>query len=179
MDKIVHPVIRRVYLVERLPDPLTPASSHLQIFDRYIAGTRLRIRSIRDPYDGSWTRILQQPAVSPDQVGIHLNAAEHNIFKHLPGTEVRKNRYFHEFDNRSFAFDIYLGDLLGLKTAKVGFETTEDLGHFIPPRFTLYDVTDNAFFEGASLATKSVADIDREIARLAAGVQLEDLNEAE
>ena len=50
----------RLFLIERLPEPLTPASAHLQIFDNYIAGTRLRLRLIRDPATKNWVRILQQ-----------------------------------------------------------------------------------------------------------------------
>ena len=83
MNKIAQTEFQRLFLIERLPEPLTPASSHLQLFDRYIENTRLRLRQVRDPYSNSWTRILQQhiPAISDAFAAtnlseIHLNDAE-------------------------------------------------------------------------------------------------------
>ncbi len=60
MTKPAQTELHRLFLIERLPEPLTRASSHLQLFDNYIENTRMRIRSIRDPYLKTWTRILQQ-----------------------------------------------------------------------------------------------------------------------
>ena len=45
---------------------------------------------------------------------IYLNEAEHARFELFEGTEIRKNRYFHEFDGRLCSFDVYLGPLWGL-----------------------------------------------------------------
>ena len=44
-------------------------------------------------------------------------------FEQFEGHEIRKNRYFHEFDLVNFAFDVYLGDLWGLNTARVDFDS--------------------------------------------------------
>ncbi|MEO7539892.1 MAG: hypothetical protein ABIV21_07680, partial [Pyrinomonadaceae bacterium] len=60
MNKTAQTEMHRKFLVERLPEPLTAASSHLQIFDNYIEHTRIRIRRVRDPYSNTWTRMLQQ-----------------------------------------------------------------------------------------------------------------------
>src|SRR4051794_25483252 len=99
----------RLYLIERLPEPLTPASTHLQLFDNYVAGTRLRLRKVRDPYNRAWTYSLQQhiyPAADASGTAkiseIHLNDAEYAVLEHLEGREIRKNRYFHEFDQHTF-----------------------------------------------------------------------------
>jgi hypothetical protein len=43
-DKTAQTELHRIFLIEGLPDPLTPASAHLQLFDNYIENTRLRIR---------------------------------------------------------------------------------------------------------------------------------------
>jgi len=50
MNKTAQTELHRLFLIERLPDPLLPASSHLQIFDNYIENTRMRLRQIHDPY---------------------------------------------------------------------------------------------------------------------------------
>jgi CYTH domain-containing protein len=163
----------RLFLIERLPEPVTRASSHLQLFDNYIENTRIRLRSIRDPYSKSWTRSLQQrfPTVdgeysSSKLAEIHLNDAEYAVFERFEGREIRKNRYFHEFDRVSFAFDVYLGNLWGLNTARVDFETRPQMDEFIPPPFAIFEVTNDAFFAGENLVDKKFSDVQAEVARI-------------
>ena len=175
MNKTAQTEFSRLFLIESLPEPLTPASSHLQIFDNYIENTRIRLRAIRDPYSKAWTRILQQRfSVTTDDVAItklaeiHLDEAEYAAFEKFEGREIRKNRYFHEFDRVSFAFDVYLGPLWGLSTAKVEFETREQMQALIPPPFAVFEVTTNPFFAGSSLVDKSFTDIQAEVAKVAA-----------
>ena len=176
MSKPAQTELHRLFLIERLPEPLIRASRHLQLFDNYIENTRLRLRSIRDPYSNSWTRMLQSRHVGiSDMHGkyavtklaeIHLNEAEYAVFEHFEGREIRKNRYFHEFDRVSFAFDVYLGPLWGLNTARVDFETRERMDEFIPPPFAVFEVTNDAFFAGENLVTKNFADVQTEVARI-------------
>lgn len=173
MDKTNRTEMHRAFLIEGLPDPLTRASAHLQIFDNYIEGTRLRIRSVRDPETAAWTRILQQrfPANDGDLSvlkfsEIYLNDAEHAHFEVFEGTEIRKNRYFHEFDGRNFAFDVYLGKLWGLNIARVEFETAAELDRFEPPPFAVVEITNDPFFLGDILVEKSFEDVRSEVSKL-------------
>jgi CYTH domain-containing protein len=173
MNKTAYTELHRLFLIDKLPEPLSPASSHLQIFDNYIADTRIRLRSIRDPYSNSWTRILQQRFyVSEDDLAvsklaeIHLNIDEYAVFERLNGSELRKNRYFHEFDNTPFVFDVYLGDLWGLNTAKVEFPTRQQLENFVSPPFAIFEVTNDPFFAGENLVGKHFAEIQGEVARI-------------
>jgi len=173
MNKTVEPVYRRLYLIERLPEPLEPKSAHLQIFDNYIHGTRLRLRLVRDPATKAWTRILQQH-VDIKNAGcgvtrlfeIHLNDAEYAAFETFEGNEIRKNRYFHEFDGVSFAFDVYLGDLWGLNTAKVEFASSEEMAAFEPPPFAVFDVTKDTFFLGKNLVGKKFDDVRERVQQI-------------
>ena len=171
MDKTNRTEFRCVFLLEALPEPLTRASAHIQIFDNYIDGTRLRIRSLRDPQTSTWTRILQQrfPAVDnePSQLKvaeIYLNDEEHARLEHLEGEEIRKNRYFHEFDGRMFAFDVYLGPLWGVNTARVEFESAEELENFEPPPWILLEVTSDPFFLGENLVKVKFDDVREHVA---------------
>jgi CYTH domain-containing protein len=173
MNKTAQTEFHRLFLIERLPEPLTPASSHLQIFDNYIDNTRIRLRQIRDPYSKAWTRILQQrfPATENETsvtklAEIHLNGAEYVVFEHFGGREIRKNRYFHEFDRVLFAFDVYLGGLWGLNTAKVDFETLDQMKMFIPPPFAVFEVTNDSFFAGENLVERNFSDVQAEVARI-------------
>ncbi len=177
MNKTAQTELHRIFLIERLPEPLTPASSHLQVFDSYIENTRVRLRQIRDPYTNVWTRILQQrfPADESEHAvvklaEIHLNEAEYSVFERFEGREIRKNRYFHEFDRVSFAFDVYLGPLWGLHTAKVDFERREQLENFVPPPFAVFEVTSDPFFAGENLVSRNFSEIQDEVARLGAGL---------
>ncbi|MFN0277629.1 MAG: hypothetical protein ACKVRN_03400 [Pyrinomonadaceae bacterium] len=180
MNKPAQTELHRLFLIERLPEPLTRSSSHLQLFDNYIENTRLRLRNIRDPYSNLWTRILQQrfPSVDGDYAvtklaEIHLNDAEYAVFERFEGREIRKNRYFHEFDRVSFAFDVYLGNLWGLNTARVDFETREQMEDFAPPPFAVFEVTNNAFFTGVNLVDKKFGDVQVEVARIGSRTKAE------
>ncbi len=171
MDKTAQNEWQRLFLIECLPDPLTPASAHIQLFDNYIENTRIRLRSVRDPYSRSWTRSLQQRFAADGGVTkiseIHLNEGEYGIFERFEGREIRKNRYFHEFDHRMFAFDVYLGPLWGLNMAKAEFDSREAIESFQPPPFAVFEVTGDPFFAGSSLVTRTFADVQAELAKVA------------
>jgi len=173
MDKTNRTEIHRTFLLEALPEPLTRASAHIQIFDNYISGTRLRLRSIRHPETTSWTRILQQrfPAIEGHLSNMkisemYLNDAEYAQFQIFEGSEIRKNRYFHEFDGRNFAFDVFLGPLWGLNTARVEFETADHADRFEAPPFAIFEVTHDPFFLGEILVTKNFEDVRAEVAKI-------------
>ena len=171
MDKTNRTELRRTFLIEGLPEPLTRASAHLQIFDNYIPETRLRLRSVRDPATYAWTRILQQrfPATAENLAcikiaEIYLNEAEYANFEQFEGNEIRKNRYFHEFDHKTFAFDVYLGPLWGLNIARIEFDSQEELEAFHRPAFARFEITNNRLFFGDVLVTKSFEAVRNEVA---------------
>jgi len=173
MNKTAETELHRLYLIEGLPEPLTPTSSHLQIFDNYIENSRLRLRKIRDPYAKTWTHVLQQRFPFFDgeyavtkSAEIHLNAEEYALFEGFEGREIRKNRYFHEFDRLQFVFDVYLGPLWGLNTLRIDFDTIDELKSFVPPPFAIFEVTQDAFFSGDNLVDKIFEDVQVEIGRL-------------
>ena len=175
--------LRRTFLFEKLPEPLKPASSHLQIFDNYIENTRLRIRSVRSPDTKEWTFILQQQSAASEDLTdwkiaeIYLNDAEHTAFELFEGrqvkrnervttNEIRKNRYFAEISGRQIEFDVYLGDLWGLNVARVVFETERELKNYEFPPFAVLEITDNKFFTGENLVGKKLSDVQAELANI-------------
>lgn len=173
MNKTAQTELHRLFLIEGLPEPLTPASSHLQMFDSYIENTRIRLRQIRDPYARSWTRILQQRFPFDEDHGtvtklaeIYLNDTEYAAFERFEGREIRKNRYFAEIDRVSVAFDIYLGVLWGLNTARVDFDTREAMDNYLPPPFFIFEVSNDPFFAGENLVKKKFADVQEQVAGL-------------
>ena len=180
MDKTARTEMRRVFLLQNLPEPLTRASRHQQIFDNYLENTRLRLRSVRVPETKAWTWILQQHTPLENLAGseiaeITLNEAEHvalEIFEgrdiskneRLSTSEIRKNRYFYDCGGRKIEIDLFLGELWGLITAQVYFENAATMKSFAPPPFVIAEVTTNEFFTGRNLLGKSFANVQKEFA---------------
>jgi CYTH domain-containing protein len=172
MDKTYRTEQFRTFLIEALPAPLTPASSHIQIFDNYIANTRMRLRSIRVPETKGWTRMLQQRFPIGDELSrwkiaeIHLNDAEYAQLQIFEGTEIRKNRYFHEYDSRPFMFDVYLGALWGVNRARVDFENKTELEDSPVPPFAAFEITNHPFFDDANLVNQKFEEIREAVSKL-------------
>jgi CYTH domain-containing protein len=89
--------------------------------------------------------------------------------------EIRKNRYFHEFDRRTVAFDVYMGKLWGLNIARVEFESRDELDRFEPPPFAVVEITNDPFFLGEILVTKSFEDVGAEVSKLTDHIPAENL----
>jgi CYTH domain-containing protein len=173
MNKTYRTEVFRTFLIEALPEPLTRSSSHLQFFDNYISNTRMRLRSIRVPETKEWTYLLQQrfPISNADLAQwkiaeMHLDEAEHAQLEIFEGTEIRKNRYFHEFDSRAFAFDVYLGTLWGINRARVDFENEVELREFNPPPFAIFEITNDPFFDDASLVNQTLDTVREAVSKL-------------
>jgi hypothetical protein len=177
MQEYFRTELRRVFVIADLPEPLTRASSHLQIFDNYIENTRLRLRSVRSPETKQWTYILEQrfPVDENDlsvwRVSeIFLSEIEHQVFEQFEGREVRKNervetnevrfnRYFYNYKNKEFVLDVFLGALWGLNLAKVFFQTEEDMKLFEKPEFAIFEATNNSVLSGENLVGKNITEL--------------------
>jgi len=162
----------RRYLLQDLPEGMSRADHHLQITDNYITGTRLRLRKVRDPQTNKWTvKLTQKFAPEPADLSrtiitnTYLNAVEAETFSVFNSNEIRKNRYYFEYEGRKFSVDMFLGDLFGLVLAEVNFETDEELLEFPKPSFALADVTNNVRFSGGYLSEVTFAEVREEIVR--------------
>jgi len=162
----------RRYLLQDLPEGLTRASKHLQITDNYITGTRLRLRKVRDPQTNKWTVKFTQK-FAPDEADLsrtlitnmYLNVLEAETLSVFEANEIRKNRYPFVFEGRTFAIDLYLGELFGLVMAETSFATDEQLDSFPRPNFALADVTNNPTFTGGELCRLTFEDIRNVVKR--------------
>jgi len=160
----------RRYLLQDLPEGLTRTDPHLQITDNYITGTRLRIRKIREPRTNKWTvKFTQKFPLHPDDLSCtvitntYLNAIEAETLSVFNSNEIRKNRYYFDYEGRKFCVDMFLGDLFGLVLAEVSFETDEELANFPKPPFALADVTNQVAFSGGRLAELTISEVRDEI----------------
>ena len=148
----------RRFLLRDMPEPLTRASEHVQIWDNYITNTRLRLRKIRTPRTKKWTlKLTQKYAPSPSDfsrtviTNTYLSAAEYEVLSVFEGNEIRKNRYPFEYEGRKYSIDVFLGALWGLILAETEFETDEELSAFTPPPFIALEVTNDETFTGGRL----------------------------
>jgi CYTH domain-containing protein len=173
MNKSEKIEFKRVFLIESLPEPLTRADPHIQFFDNYISGTRLRIRSVRTPETKEWGYFLQSRQISVvdgystyEVSEIELNEAEHDHFETFEGNEIRKNRYAAKVTGVNYEFDVYLGSLWGLNRAICRFSDLAKMNTFERPSFAFLEITNEEFFRDESLVDRSFADIQAEVGRL-------------
>jgi len=162
----------RRYLLQDLPEGLTRADHHLQITDNYITGSRLRIRKVRDPRTNKWTvKFTQKFAPYPTDpsrtfiTNTYLNAVEAEVLSIFNSNEIRKNRYYFEYERQKFSVDMFLGDLFGLVLAEVSFDNDVELDAYPTPPFALAEVTNNELFSGGKLCELTFSDLREEIRR--------------
>lgn len=160
----------RRFLLSDLPEGLTRADPHLQITDNYITGTRLRLRKVREPRTNKWTvKFTQKFAPNPEDLSrtvitnTYLNALEAETLSVFNSNEIRKNRYYFDFEGRRFSVDMFLGDLFGLVLAEAGFDTDEEIDRFAKPAFALADVTNDPVFSGGRLCELTFAEVRQHI----------------
>lgn len=170
MENTYEIIIRRAFLIGGLPEPWSPADSHLQVFDNYLERTRIRLRKIRMPETKEWTRVLEQIySVEEDSFAklkmsrMFLNETEYKVLEAFKGRETRKNRYFYELEGKRFEIDIFLGKLWGLNIAKVFFETEDEMEKFDVPEFAVLEITNDEFFIGDNLVEKTFEDVQERL----------------
>jgi CYTH domain-containing protein len=160
----------RRFLLRELPDPLTRASRHVQIWDNYITNTRLRLRKVRVPETKEYTwKLAQKFAPAPPDfsrtiiTNIYLSEYEYEVLSVFEGNEIRKNRYPFEHEGRAYSIDVFLGALWGLVLAETSFETDAEMDSFTIPSFAVSDVTKDEMFTGARLVELTADDIRAEL----------------
>ena len=163
----------RRFLLREMPEPLTRASEHVQIWDNYITGTRLRLRKIRTPQTKKWTmKLTQKFAPTPPDfsrtviTNTYLSAYEYEVLSVFEGNEIRKNRYPFEYEGRRYSIDVFLGALWGLILAETEFETDEEMRGFTPPPFIAMEVTNDETFTGGRLVDLTIDEVRAELSRL-------------
>lgn len=125
-----------------------------QITDRYLLGTRLRLRRVSDLDTGSCVLKFTQklPAEQPGAVqglitNTYLSPAEYDLLATLPAAVLSKTR----LSVPPLGVDVFDPPLHGLVLAEAEFETDEQARSFRPPLTPVAEVTDDPRFTGGSL----------------------------
>jgi CYTH domain-containing protein len=150
--------LERRFLVERLPDGGDEQAGRL-ITDRYIIGTRLRLRRAEPLGEGETEYKLGQKEVPapPDYwrmtiTTIYLSADEYAVFSVLPAQKLRKRRYL----LGPYSLDVFEGPLARLILAEVTFESEAELRAHPTPDFAVRDVSEDVRYTGGALAAKGL-----------------------
>lgn len=135
-----------------------PYSKLLQ--DRYISGTRLRLREMTDLDSGRKLIKLTKKEESENpyfrQISrILLAPDEFKVFAELAASEIKKTRYYCASFGPVFSIDVFKGGLEGLILAETEAESLDELMRTKPPPFVQCEVTEDTFFDGGNLCRVS------------------------
>jgi CYTH domain-containing protein len=143
--------IERRFLLEGVPEAAEILAIN-EIGDRYLDGTRLRLR--RMARVGGPTQLkLTQKLPDPDGARqgalttIYLSEAEHAAFARLPAATLSKSR----LSIAPYGVDVFHGELEGLYLAEAEFATVEDALALVPAAFCRAEVTADRRFTGGEL----------------------------
>ena len=143
-----------------------PATSRAQevrrITDRYLTGTRTRLRRVDRPapLQPEFKLTQKVPADRPGPVqgtitNIYLSETEYDVFAVLPSARLTKTR----LSIPPLGIDVFDAPLHGLVLAEAEFTTDEDMHTFEPPSDVVCEVTDDPRFTGGRLVRAHRADL--------------------
>ncbi|MDQ2892781.1 MAG: hypothetical protein M3R64_06790 [Pseudomonadota bacterium] len=155
--KYSHVERERRFLVDPLLRPDLTDAPHLLIEDRYIDGSRMRLRRMTDSGTGRVVLKLSKKydvadVLARPMVTAYLEEAEYALFAALPAHPLTKRRYPVETLSGMFGIDLFEGPLAGLELAEIEF-TDPAVGIAIPaPEWTVREISHDPKFQGGALA---------------------------
>jgi CYTH domain-containing protein len=160
----------RRFLLRARPDVPALAVRSLavrSIVDRYLDGTRLRLRRVTGPATGQveWKLTQKVPFGRPGPArglitNTYLDEAEYGLLATLPAAVVTKTR--HRIP--PFVVDVFDPPRHGLVIAEVEFTTDAAAAEFAAPGYAVAEVTDDPRLTGGHLARASRPDLARWLA---------------
>jgi CYTH domain-containing protein len=154
--KYARPELERRWQVDPALRPPVEGLNLVVIDDRYLTGTRLRLRRMTRS-DGSAACKLtkkyetDRPEARPI-VTTYLTEAEYAVFAALPALPMRKRRYHVPFEGRYWSLDLFEGALAGLELIEVEAPDETVLAALVPPSWTTKEVTHDPRYQCGSLA---------------------------
>lgn len=147
------------WLLREVP---SAAVRRCELVDRYIRGTRLRLRRVTTD-DAVVVKLAQKIRVTdadPERVmltNLYLSADEHAALAALPADVITKTRWAATWAGTELAIDEFHGQLSGLVLAETELGPDDQLLGL--PDFAVRDVTHDDRFSGGALATMGAAEI--------------------
>ncbi|MEO6214851.1 MAG: hypothetical protein ABIO86_02375 [Sphingomonas sp.] len=171
--KYAHIERERRFLVDRARRPDLAGLAWVEIDDRYITGTRLRLRRMTDGATGQVGLKLTKKYEADDPrarpiVTAYLDEAEYALFASLPAHRLVKRRYEVETPGGMFGIDIFEGNLAGLELAEIECPDDATLNALVVPNWAMADVSDDIRFQGGRLSLCWPAGVAALLAEMAA-----------
>jgi CYTH domain-containing protein len=133
-----------------------------QIADRYIDGTTLRLRKMREENGPTTYKLTQK--ISARDVGaqqglivtMYLSEPEFRVFGQLPAHTLSKTRH----SVPPFGIDVFGGELEGLFLAEAEFDSAAAADALMIPSYISREVSDDDRFTGGHLSRASRQEIE-------------------
>jgi len=151
----------RRWLVDRATRPRLGDAYVTHISDRYVNGTRMRLRRMDRPDLGETkfklTRKYEAQDASARPIAtLYLTSAEYDVLLALPAAELTKRRLHFRHDRRWWGLDLFAGALSGLEIVECEAASAEALAALEPPPWVLREVTDLAQWQCGALAVHGI-----------------------
>ena len=155
--KYAHTETERRWLVDPARVDALEAVEPIAILDRYIEGTRLRLRQMRRGEQVAWKLTKKYECADPlvrPIVTAYLTNDEYEVFAGLAALTLTKTRFRLSHGGHDFSFDRFSGALDGLFLVELELEDEGVLRALPNPPWTVRDITDEAVYQGATLARR-------------------------
>jgi CYTH domain-containing protein len=151
--KYSHVERERRFLVDPVRRPDLTGRPHILIEDKYIDGTRMRLRRMIASDTGRIVLKLGKKYEGADplarpMVTTYLTDAEYALLGGLAAHPLVKRRY----PLGAFSIDLFEGALVGLELAESGRPDAAALAALVPPDWALREVSEDPAYEGGTLA---------------------------
>ena len=159
--KYAHIERERRWLVDASRRPDLSRLPHILIEDRYIIGTRMRLRRMTGSETGEEALKLTKkyeadyPLARPI-VTAYLTPDEYNILAELPAKPITKCRFKIVEGATTFSLDRFEGALAGLELAEIEWPDDEGLRVIKSPLWTVREVSNDQRYQGGALAASGL-----------------------
>lgn len=159
--KYAHIERERRWLVKHDARSSLLALSPTLIEDRYIDGTRMRLRRMTNEATGDQSLKLTKKYDAADVlarpiVTSYLTDTEYQVMLALPAKPLSKHRFHVEDAGREFSVDVFLGPLTGLELVEIEWDDDQELRALTPPSWAGREVSDDFQFQGGWLAANGL-----------------------
>lgn len=165
--KYSHVERERRFLVDPARMPELDALACVLIEDRYVTGTRLRLRRMTEHSTGRVVMKLSKKYDVADVrarplVTAYLTDGEYALLESLPARPLEKRRY--AIGEEGFSIDVFSGPLAGLFLSEIEQSDEVSLASVKQPGWASAEVTDDPRYQGGQLAMLDEAGATRLIA---------------
>jgi CYTH domain-containing protein len=147
--------LERRWLVDRAARPDITELEFTLISDRYLVGTRLRLRRMMRGERTVLKLTKKYETARPEArpiVTAYLTEAEYAVFAVLPAVAMRKRRYRLPVGSQIWSLDLFEGALAGLELVEAEASDEAALAALVPPPWAAREITHDPRYQCGSLA---------------------------